>query len=135
MVKMDSNQKQSEPIKIGLRIDNLMDRVRVGDNLKQKGFDCQNISGTKACFEFLLSNPQSLVILDLQNSSLKFDMIQTQFVEHDDLLKRIVCYFPHIQMQLKKDAQGCGIEHIYPRSVFFADGSALMQQIIAERKL
>jgi hypothetical protein len=129
---MNLNQKQSGKIRIGLWIDNLMDRTRVGGNLKQQRFECQNISDGNACFEFLKLNPQSLVILDLQNSSYNFDDLQKQFEGHKKLLKRVICFFPHVQIQLKKNAQDCGIEHVYPRSVFFEDTISLIKKLITE---
>lgn len=131
---MDSNQKHDEIMKVGLWIDNLMDRVRVGDNLTQQRFECQNISDTQTCFSFLQSNTNGLVILDLQNSSLNIDNIQKQFEGNQQLLKRVICYFPHLQIQLKKNAENCGIEHVYPRSIFFADSATLIQQIMMEGK-
>jgi hypothetical protein len=120
--------------KLGLWIENLMDRVRVGDALKQQGFDCSTISDVTACFEFLQSNPDVLVILDLQNSSINFESLQKQFEGNKKLLKRVICYFPHVQIQLKKNAENCGIENVYPRSMFFADTISLIQKVIMKSK-
>ena len=121
--------KDNIAVKIGLWIDNLMDRVRVGDSLKQQGFECQNISDENVSFEFLRSNPQNVVILDLQNSSYNVKNILKQFEGNQKFLKRIICYFPHVQIQLKKNAEGCGIEHVYPRSIFFGDTISLIQKL------
>jgi hypothetical protein len=123
---------QNKTAKIGLWIDNLMDRSRVGSNLTQQGSECLNISDVKSGLEFLKSNTQSLVILDLQSSSYNFENIKKEFEGNQNLLKRIICYFPHVQIQLKKNAQDCGIEHVYPRSVFFADPISLIKKLIAE---
>ena len=131
---MASSQKQNEIIKVGLWIDNLMDRVRIGDNLKQRRFDCQNISDVRECFSFLQSNTDSLVIIDLQNRSFNFDNIQKQFEGNLEFLRRVICYFPHVQIPLKKNAESCGIEHVYPRSLFFADSETLIRGIIVEGK-
>jgi hypothetical protein len=131
---MGSKRKQNEIIKVGLWIDNLMDRVRVGDNLKQQRFDCQNISDVKQCFSFLQSNTNGLVIIDLLNSSFDFNNIQKQFEGAQEFLKRVICYFPHVQIQLKKNAESCGIEYVYPRSMFFADNETLIRGIIVEGK-
>lgn len=129
---MNLDQKQSKNIKIGLWIDNLMDRTRVSGNLTQQGFAHQNISDEKACLEFLKSNSQSLVILDLQNSSYNFNDLQKQFEDHQKFLKRVICFFPHVQIQLKKNAQGCGVEHVYPRSMFFLDTISIIKKLIVE---
>lgn len=114
--------------RIGLWIDNLMDRVRVGDQLKKDGFQTEHINSVESCINFLQTGP-GIVIVDLQNTSLDFETMQNQLAGQTGLSKRILSYFPHVQIHLKRAADECGIEHVYPRSVFFSDSLGLIQRM------
>ena len=116
---------------IGLWIDNLMDRVRVGDQLKENGFQMEQVDSLQSCINFLRTSP-GIIIVDLQNASLDLESMQNQLASHPELTKRILSYFPHVQIRLKRAAEECGIEHVYPRSVFFSDSSGLIQRIKGE---
>ena len=113
---------------IALWIDDLMDRVRVEDHLRKNGLPIEHINSLEPCINFLQTNP-GIVIIDLQNASLDFAKMQNQLVSQPGLTKRILSYFPHLQIHLKKAAEDCGIEHVYPRSVFFSDSLGLIQRI------
>lgn len=119
--------------KIGFWIDNLMDRVKVGDHLKKNGFEIENIPDLEGCLQFLQTG-SSIAIVDLQNASLDFETMQQRFAVLPELSTRIVAYFPHVQIHLKKGAEQCGVAHIYPRSVFFGDPIALIQKVVKESK-
>lgn len=118
---------------IGLWIDNLMDRVRVGDHLKKNGFQTENIPNLQACLKFLQTG-QGIVVIDLQNTSVDLGKMQEQFGAQPELLKRIVCFFPHVQIHLKNGAQELGIEHVFPRSVFFKDILVLIRKVAESSK-
>jgi hypothetical protein len=113
---------------IGLWIDNLMDRVRVGDQLNKNGIQIVYINSLESCTAFLQTN-QGMVIIDLQSNSLDLENMQKQLASQPELIKRMLVYFPHVQIHLKKAAEECGIEHVYPRSVFFSDSWGLIQRI------
>ena len=108
-----------------------MDRVRVEDQLKKNGFQIEQIGGLETCLRFLQTN-SGMVIIDLQNTSLAVDKMQHQMATRRELAKRILSYFPHVQIHLKKGVEQCGIKHVYPRSVFFNDVAALIQKVNEE---
>lgn len=127
---MSSNQKNETDVVIGLWIDNLMDRVRIEEHLKREGFVCEKITGTVAAFQFLQDNLHAVLIIDLQNGSLDFEKIRQLFSNYPQLIKRIGCYFPHVQIHLKKKMQELGVDKVFPRSTFFTDGAAIVQKIV-----
>ncbi len=127
---MTSDQNNNMINKIGLWISNLMDRVRVGDSLKKQGFQIENIPDLSACHKFLEADSNNIVVIDLMASSVKLEMFHEQFNDFPEVTKRIVGYFPHVQIQLKKDAQQCGIKHVFPRSMFFADSARLIRRVV-----
>jgi hypothetical protein len=113
---------------IGLWIDNLMDKVRVGDHLQKNGFQVESVPDQATCHKFLQTK-SGIAIIDLQSPSLDLDEMRDQFADQPELLKRIVCFFPHVQIHLKRGAQKLGIKHVYPRSVFFKDPIVLIQKV------
>lgn len=106
-----------------------MDRVRVSDRLKNNGLHVEIIPDLETCHHFLKSK-SGVVVIDLQNDSLDFKKMQDQFSAAGELTRQIVAYFPHVQIHLKKGAEQCGIKHIYPRSLFFNDMTALIQEVL-----
>jgi len=117
---MSSNQKNDTNVDIGLWIDNLMDRVRIEEHLKRKGFSCEKIAEVHAAF------------IDLQNGSLDFEKMRQLFGTRPELMKRIGSYFPHVQIHLKQKMQQLGVTQLFPRSMFFADSAAIVQKIVEE---
>ena len=118
---------------IALWIDNLMDRVRVSDHLQKNGFQIDSIPDSEICYEFLQAK-SGIVVIDLQNASLDFKKMRRQFAAQRKLTDQIVSYFPHVQIHLKKEAEQCGIRHIYPRSAFFGDILTIIQRVIKENE-
>lgn len=129
---MSSNKNSEVDFMIGLWIDNLMDRVRIEEHLKRKGFACEKIAEIVAALQFLQANPNAVLIIDLQNGSLDFAKMRQLFSGHPELVKRIGCYFPHVQIDLKKKMEGLGVERVFPRSIFFADSAAIVQKLIED---
>jgi len=129
---MSSNQKNDTNVDIGLWIDNLMDRVRIEEHLKRKGFSCEKIAEVHAAFQFLQSNSDTILIIDLQNGSLDFEKMRQLFGTRPELMKRIGSYFPHVQIHLKQKMQQLGVTQLFPRSMFFADSAAIVQKIVEE---
>ena len=120
-------KKENENALIGLWIDNLMDRVRLEEHFKAKGYSCESISDTSPAFEFLQENTDATLIIDLQNASLDFTKMRQQLNAQTELLNRITCYFPHVRVELKKEMQQIGVEHIFPRSVFFEEPTSKLR--------
>lgn len=126
---MSPNQRKDAKPVIGIWIENLMDRVRVGESLKKADYKYENLPNPEACLQFV-NDSQSLIIVDLQNKGI--EEFAKGLPNDVSYFKRVICYFPHQQIDLKRNAQKCGIEHIFPRSMFFRDTSGLLQRVTVD---
>lgn len=120
-----TSKKKNDP-GIGIWIENLMDRVRVGESLKKANLEHRNLSDIDACLQFL-NDPETLLIVDLQNRGI--EDFGKRLPDDAVSARRIIGYFPHLQIRLKKTAEKFGIQHVVPRSVLFGDTVGLLQEI------
>jgi len=108
-------------------VDDLLFTVKISDAAKRSGLDVEFVKSEKDVLEKATQEKPLLIILDLNNNSVRpLDLI-TQLKKDGDLRHiSLIGYLSHVQGELKQKAQEAGANIVMARSAF----SQNLQQIL-----
>jgi len=108
-------------------VDDLLFTVKINDAAKRAGLDVEFVKSEKDVIEKASQEKPLLIILDLNNNSVRpLDLISKLKKDGDLRSISLIGYLSHVQGELKQKAQEAGANIVMARSAF----SQNLQQIL-----
>ncbi|HLK19830.1 MAG TPA: hypothetical protein VKT81_12780 [Bryobacteraceae bacterium] len=100
-------------------VDDLLFTVKISDAAKRAGFDAEFVKSEKDVMDKAAHDKPLLIILDLNNNSVKpLDLIAKLKGNGDLRHISLIGYLSHVQGELKQKAQEAGANIVMARSAF-----------------
>jgi DNA-binding NarL/FixJ family response regulator len=105
-------------------VPDLLIEVQIEGAAKRLNAVVETVSAQEAP-ELIASTRPELVIVDLATPELEVETIASNAREAQ---VPVVCFYPHVDDKLRRDAKGAGIEHVYARSRFLGELAAILRE-------
>jgi CheY-like chemotaxis protein len=108
-------------------LDDLLFMVKIQEAARQAGFEAVFVKDTETLYGHARQRP-SLIILDLVTRAVPVLAVAARLKSDPEFAGvAVIGYLPHVQIDLKKQAQETGLDMVLARSVF----STSLPQILA----
>lgn len=112
-----------------LYVPDMILRSRIKHSLTSKGWPYRSADNFAEVLEALNGDAQASAILDLDFAERDLPEIKTALQQNPELSKRMVGFFSHVNVTLKRNMQEAGFQNIFPRSQFFKNLNVTLEQI------